>query len=114
MARAPRHQPQVTYAGAFDRLLFSGALPSSELQRVFFEPGNIDSLDSAASAVHASFFVVPHAVLALFWWRRPRALRPYVISALLTFYAGLVLFFLVPTAPPGSRPTRATFRTCTA
>ena len=95
-------------------MLFSGALPSSELQRVFFEPGNIDSLDSAASAVHASFFVVPHAVLALFWWRRPRALRPYVISALLTFYAGLVLFFLVPTAPPGSRPTRATFRTCTA
>ncbi len=88
------------YVIQFDRMLFGGSLPSVELQRAFFHPASLDWLDVVAAAVHASFFVAPHVALVLVWRRWPHALRPHVLSALLTFFVGLALFYVVPTVPP--------------
>jgi len=91
---------QAHYVVAFDRWLFGGFVPSVELQRDFFRPWDVDWLDFLTAAVHASFFVVPHAVLGLVWWKRPEALRPFVMSVLIALYGSLLLFYLVPTIPP--------------
>lgn len=91
---------QVDYAIAVDRLLFRGALPSVELQAGFFTPSSVNWLDTFATGVHASFFIVPHAAAVFIWLRYPRALPAYVTAVLLTLYIGLILFFLLPTVPP--------------
>lgn len=87
------------YTIQFDQWLF-GNVPSLELQRDFFTPRDVDWLDLLTAGVHASFFIVPHAVLVLIWWKRPEALRLYAISVLIALYGSLALFFLVPTVPP--------------
>ncbi|MDA0364447.1 MAG: phosphatase PAP2 family protein [Chloroflexi bacterium] len=88
------------YVIAADRLLFGGVVPSVALQHDFFSPSDVDWLDFSATAIHASFFVVPHAAAAYIWLRHPRALPDYVACVLLTLYIGLALFILLPTVPP--------------
>lgn len=88
------------YVIAADRLLFGGVVPSVALQHDFFSPSDVDWIDVSATAIHASFFVVPHAAAAYIWLRHPRALPGYVASVLLALYIGLVLFILLPTVPP--------------
>lgn len=88
------------YVIAVDRLLFFGNVPSVELQRPFFSPRNVGALDVWATAVHWSFFIVPHAVFGYLWVRRPRLAAVYGAAVLLTLYVGLVLFWLLPTTPP--------------
>lgn len=90
---------RVGYVLAFDRWLF-GQVPSITLQRGLFSPREVGWLDVSTAAVHASFFVVPHAALLLIWHRRPQVLHTFVVAALATLYAGLLLFILVPTLPP--------------
>jgi membrane-associated phospholipid phosphatase len=88
------------YVINFDRFIFFGHVPSVSLQRDLFTPREIGWLDLLAIAVHWSFFVVPHAVFALVWFRH-RVLAPkYAMAMLLTLYIGLVLFWLLPTMPP--------------
>lgn len=88
------------YVINFDRFIFFGHVPSVSLQRDLFTPREIGWLDLLAIGVHWSFFVVPHAVFALVWFRH-RVLAPkYAMAMLLTLYIGLVLFWLLPTMPP--------------
>lgn len=88
------------YVIQFDETLFGGTLPSVQLQRALFRPWALDWVDTLAAGVHASFFIAPQVALVVVWRRWPSALRPHVMSALLTFFAGLALFFIVPTVPP--------------
>ena len=91
---------QFRYVIDAERLLFRGSIPSTVLQRDLFSPRDIGWLDVGATALHASFFVVPHAAAVYIWLRRPRALAAYTTSVLLTLYVGLALFILLPTVPP--------------
>lgn len=91
---------QFDYAIDFDSSLFLGTHPSTWLQSRWFEGSPLNVLDWAAVLMHWSFFIVPHAVaVAIFIWRRDR-FPLYVALVVGVMYAGLVLFFLVPTAPP--------------
>jgi membrane-associated phospholipid phosphatase len=83
-----------------DQAVFSGTDPVLWLQGELFQPWRIDEVDMFAVAVHWSFFIAPHAAaVAIFLWRRD--LFPRYTTALVgTMYVALVLFFLVPTAPP--------------
>lgn len=83
-----------------DRFLFLGAVPSVELQRDLFKPWDPGFLDFAATGVHWSFFVVPHAAFGYLWLRRPHTAPRYAGAVLLTLYIGLILFWLLPTVPP--------------
>ncbi|MCK9487256.1 MAG: phosphatase PAP2 family protein [Dehalococcoidia bacterium] len=91
---------QSTYVIQFDEALFGGTLPSVQLQRALFRPWALGWVDMLAAMVHASFFIAPQIALVVVWRRWPSALRPHVLSALMTFFIGLALFFLVPTVPP--------------
>lgn len=91
---------QTEYPIAFDKALFFGADPVTSLQERLFSPGRISLLDILTVQVHWSFFLAPHiTAVAIFIWRRPLFPR-YTVLVVGTMYAGLLLFFLVPTAPP--------------
>lgn len=88
------------YPVEWDRLLFGGTLPGHWLQRLFYQEGMISALDWSALTVHLSYYVSPHLVAFAVWgWRRDR-LGQYVGAAVLVFYGSLVVYWLVPTAPP--------------
>src|SRR5690606_32167044 len=66
----------------------------------FFDPAALRWLDFAAVGVHWSYFATPHAVAVLVFWKQ-RALFPrYAVFSVGIMYASLLVFFLVPTAPP--------------
>ncbi|HEX6032715.1 MAG TPA: phosphatase PAP2 family protein, partial [Tepidiformaceae bacterium] len=89
-----------TYAKHIDEFIFFGTNPVGALQDRFFTPADVSWLDWAAVLVHWSFFIIPHAVaVAIFVWRRPQFPR-YALVVAGTMWLGLVLFYLVPTAPP--------------
>lgn len=83
-----------------DRLLFFGVVPNEWLQARFFDIDGLRLHDYTAVGLHWSFFVVPHAAaVAIFVWRRDLFPR-YTAILVGTLWAGLLLFFLVPTRPP--------------
>lgn len=83
------------YAIMMDEFLGAGVLPTVRLQHA------IDSrvFDWTMIFIYISFFVVPATVGAALWLRK-RDLRRYVIAALVIYAVGLIVQFLVPTAPP--------------
>ncbi len=91
---------QVGYPIEFDKVVFGGIEPVVWLQSRFFSPSGVGIFDVIATQVHWSFFVVPHAMAAaIYIWRRPLFAR-YVIMLVTVEFAGLVCFYLIPTAPP--------------
>ena len=83
-----------------DKWFFAGTDPVLWLQHRLFQPWNIDTVDFSAVAVHWSFFVAPHAAaVAIFIWRRDLFPR-FAVTVVGTMYVALILFVLVPTAPP--------------
>lgn len=80
--------------------MWPGAIPTELLQDALFSPSDVDWIDWLATALHASFFIAPHAALGYVWLRHPSALPVYVGSTLLTLYLALVACFLLPTMPP--------------
>ena len=91
---------KVQYAIDIDEFLFFGHVPTVWLQERLFDADNLSFEDYLATAIHWSFFVAPHAMaVAVFLWRRDLFPR-YAILIVGTMYLGLLLFFLLPTAPP--------------
>ena len=88
------------YVVNIERALFLGTEPVVWVQSRLFSPTDIDFIDVLATQVHWSFFVIPHALAVAIYIRRPDLFSRYVARILGVQYAGLVLFFLVPTAPP--------------
>lgn len=89
------------YVVDWELWLFGGAAPSAWLQSriggLGAEPGGIAYL---SAFVHWLWFVFPHAtVVGLYLFARRMASRVIPIVAG-TFYLGLVIYFLLPTAPP--------------
>ncbi len=91
---------RTSYPVFFDRAVFLGNDPIEVLQHRFFDVSDTRLADIGAVAMHWSFFLAPHVMaVAVYRWRRPH-FKPYVLVIVGTMYLGLVLFFLVPTAPP--------------
>ncbi len=88
------------YVIRIDRALFFGTHPTQWLQATFFDPTRLRPLDWVTVQVHWSYFALPH-LAALAVYIRKRELFPRFVALVLgTFYLGLALYFLLPTAPP--------------
>jgi membrane-associated phospholipid phosphatase len=88
------------YVIGIDRALFFGNEPTHWLQSHLFDPAHLRPLDWLTVQIHWSYFAVPHvAAVLVYLWRRDLFPR-FVALVLGTFYAGLALYFLVPTVPP--------------
>jgi membrane-associated phospholipid phosphatase len=77
-----------------------GVAPTVWLQEHLFSFGRPTFLDFFTAGVHWSFFIVPHAAAMAVYLLRPQHFLRYVLMIVTTFYLGLLLYFLLPTAPP--------------
>ena len=77
-----------------------GVVPSAWLQAHLYEPARATLIDIFAAVVYVSYYFIFH-ILALLLWLRHRDRFPFYAGAvLLTYYLGLAVSFLLPTAPP--------------
>ena len=83
----------------FDRALF-GVVPTVALQQWLHPTPALRWYDLPFAVLHGSHFLTFLVVGLLVWVWRPAAFRGYATAVLLTSYAGLVGYFLFPTAPP--------------
>jgi membrane-associated phospholipid phosphatase len=88
------------YPIQLDETLAFGRNPTLALQQEFFDWTAPNWLDRAAVAWHWSFFILPHAWGAAVFVFDRKKFPGFALAMLLTWYAGLLMFFIVPTTPP--------------
>ena len=83
-----------------DRAIGAGQTPTIRLQNALGRAGVVRPHDTFLSVVHWSWFFVPHGTMAYVLLRHhDHFVRSAVLMAA-TFDAGVVIYWLVPTAPP--------------
>jgi hypothetical protein len=90
---------QFDYVIWLERLL-PGPLPTIWMQTHLRTAGEVSPLDHFLSAIHLSYFFSPLIVGCALWRWRHESFERYVVVLLAVYYAGLVVSFLLPTAPP--------------
>ncbi|MGQ9677018.1 MAG: phosphatase PAP2 family protein [Chloroflexota bacterium] len=83
-----------------EELVFFGAFPSLELQRLFFVPGQLSLIDRASAIVYWSYFFAPYFAVLWVWLVRPGQIHELAHLLVLTFAAGLAIYALMPGTPP--------------
>jgi membrane-associated phospholipid phosphatase len=91
---------KVRYPIVTDRLLGRGEIPTLRLQRLLAKKGRVLRYDTALSWLHWSWFLVPHGSVLYVLWKRPERYERAAGMMAATFDAGVIVYWLVPTAPP--------------
>jgi membrane-associated phospholipid phosphatase len=92
------------HVAEFERELFDGRIPTLRLQDKYFEPGTAGWIDYFLTAIHWSYFIVPHVAAVLIWYKRPDIFRRFLTGMALMLATGLAIYFLIPTNPPWLAP----------
>jgi membrane-associated phospholipid phosphatase len=88
----------------FERDAFGGRIPTLRLQDKYFEPGSASFIDYLMTMIHWSYFVVPHIVAVIVWYKRPDVFRRFLSGMALMLAVGLAIYFLIPSNPPWLAP----------
>ena len=91
---------KVDYPIRADRILGLGVCPTTRLQRSLGREGHVGLLEYALSAIHWSWFLVPHGTLAYILLRHREHLPRSAALMAACFDLGCVVYWTVPTAPP--------------
>jgi len=91
---------RVEYPIAFDRALAFGTTPTTRLQRALGKEDHVGPLEYGLSAVHWSWFLVPHGTVAYMLLRHRDKFPRSAVMMAACFDLGCVVYWLVPTAPP--------------
>jgi len=91
---------RVDYPMRIDTALGLGTAPTVRLQRALGRDGKIGPLEYGLSAVHWSWFLVPHGTLAYLLLRHREHYPRSAVLMAACFDLGCVVYWLVPTAPP--------------
>jgi membrane-associated phospholipid phosphatase len=91
---------KIRYPIVLDRILGGGEIPTIRLQRSLGKPGRVLLHDTLLSALHWSWFIVPHGSVAYVLWRRPERFERAAAMMAATFDSGVLVYWLAPTAPP--------------
>ena len=70
------------------------------MQDRWFVRGQEDAFDTAMFVVYISDFIVPQLAGILIWRSNRSRFQLYVAATLVTFGSGLLISFILPTAPP--------------
>jgi membrane-associated phospholipid phosphatase len=90
---------KVRYPIVADRLLGRGEIPTLRLQRALARNG-VGRHDTLLSWLHWSWFIVPHGSVTYVLLRKPERFERAAAMMSATFDAGVIMYWLVPTAPP--------------
>ncbi|HQY31761.1 MAG TPA: phosphatase PAP2 family protein [Thermomicrobiales bacterium] len=96
----------------FERELFRGQLPSITLQDRLYDHQNLHWYDFATTAVHWSYFIVPHAVAIYLWYKHPAVFRRFLGAMIILLSMGLAIYFLLPSNPPWMAPEPCNSPSC--
>src|SRR4051794_6078616 len=91
---------KVKYPIRTDRLIGLGEVPTVRLQRWLGKKGQVQKRDTVLSWLHWSWFIVPHGSLVYILVRRPELWERSATMMAGTFDAGVLVYWLAPTAPP--------------
>jgi membrane-associated phospholipid phosphatase len=91
---------KVEYPIRVDRVIGFGTVPTARLQRALGREGRIGPLEYGLSAVHWSWFLVPHGTLAYILLRHREHYPRSAVLMAACFDLGCVVYWLLPTAPP--------------
>jgi membrane-associated phospholipid phosphatase len=94
------HRVKADYPIAFDKVIGLGETPTIRLQRTLGRAGVVRPHDTFLSAVHWSWFFVPHGTMAFVLLRHHDVFTKNAVMMAATFDLGCVVYWLVPTAPP--------------
>jgi membrane-associated phospholipid phosphatase len=90
---------QIRYPIVADRLLGVGEIPTLRLQRRLGRDG-VGRHDTLLAWLHWSWFLVPHGSVLYVLLRRPDKFERAAAMMAATFDAGVIMYWVVPTAPP--------------
>jgi membrane-associated phospholipid phosphatase len=85
---------------ALERLISFGTVPSVELQRQLYVPGQISTLDVSMTIVYLLHFLLPLIAAFLLWVFRRHLYYRYVMALILLSVAQFVTAVILPVAPP--------------
>ena len=91
---------KVRYPIAADRVFGLGEIPTVRLQRALGRPGEVRPHDTALAWLHWSWFIVPHGTVVYTLLRYPEKFGGAATRIAATFDAGVVFYWVLPTAPP--------------
>ncbi len=91
---------KVDYTIRVDRAIGAGTTPTIRLQRALGREGHVGPLEYGLSAVHWSWFFVPHGTLAYILLRHREHYQRSAVLMAACFDLGCVIYWLLPTAPP--------------
>jgi membrane-associated phospholipid phosphatase len=91
---------KIDYPIHADRVLAGGTCPTVRVQRALGREGRVLPHDYALSAVHWSWFFMPHTTLAYVLLRSPDQFPRSAALMAAVFDLGAVVYWVVPTAPP--------------
>ena len=94
-------QPHVREMVEFDTWVMGGHdLPTTWLQRTFFDPTTIHWWDLLASLIYYSHFVATPVAAVVLWVRNRDLWQRFTRRWIMLSIAGLTTYFLYPAAPP--------------
>jgi membrane-associated phospholipid phosphatase len=93
-----------TQVAQLERWLFGGQYPSVLLQDRMFDRMHLHWYDYACTAVHWSYFLIPHAVAIRVWYKNSALFRHYLSAMTMLLSVGLCIYFLIPSNPPWLAP----------
>jgi membrane-associated phospholipid phosphatase len=97
---ALRRRLRADYPIRADELIGGGVTPTIRLQRLLGRPGHVGRVEYGLSAVHWSWFIVPHGTLAYMLVCHRRDFPRSAVLMAACFDLGCVVYWVVPTAPP--------------
>lgn len=83
-----------------ERWLLGGTLPTAWLQEHLHEPGRILWYDTVVSVTYFSHFVFAWVIAAIFYMVSQPLWSRYIRRFIMLWYSGLLIYILVPAAPP--------------
>ena len=91
---------RVDYPIRTDEAIGLGETPTIRLQRTLGSEDYVGALEYGLSAVHWSWFFVPHGTLAYILLRHPDKYPRSAVLMAACFDVGCVVYWVLPTAPP--------------
>jgi len=85
---------------AIERFISFGTVPSVEVQKAWYLPGQVSALDISMTLVYLAHFLLPLVAAFLLWVFRRQLYYPYVMALLLLSFAQFATAVLIPVAPP--------------
>jgi membrane-associated phospholipid phosphatase len=98
---------QITFGINADKLMFGGIVPTVWLQQNIYDPSAVHWWDTVGSVIYITHFLAAWIIAAVLYLISRDAWFDWARAVVITSVSALVIFMLVPTAPPWYADERA-------